>query len=115
MSSSSELKFSLDTFRQHNLPNLIINIWSYSNCNLKKCLICEQYKDFCLIAAKEKWCGFYHHFDEFVKAIESGKWIHKVQDVSTEDKGIIYRFIMKRSYGGFYHEVIMKLQFFFYS
>ena len=109
MSSSSELKFSLDTFRQHDLPNLIINIWSYSNCSLKKCVICEQYKKFCLIAAKEKWCGFYHDFDEVVKAIESGKWIHKVQNVSTEHKDIIYRFITKRSYGGFYHEVIMKL------
>ena len=101
MSSSSELKFSLDTFRQHDLPNLIINIWSYSNCNLKK------YKNFCLIAAK--WCGFYHDFEEVVKAIESGKWLYKVQNVSTEDKDIIYRFITKRSYGGFYHEVIMKL------
>ena len=77
MSSNSELKFSLDTFRQHDLPNLIINIWSYSNCNLENCLICEQYKKFCLIAAKEKWCRFYHDFDEVVKAIESGKWIQK--------------------------------------
>ena len=109
MSSTSELNFSLDTFRQHDLPNLIINIWSCSNCNLKKFLICEQYKKFCLSAAKEKWCGFYHGFDEVVKAIESGKWIHKIENVLTEDKDIIYRFIPKRSYGGFYHEVTMKL------
>ena len=106
MSSSSELKFSLYTFRQHDLPNLIINIWSYSNCYLKKCLICDQYKKFRLIATKEKCCGFYHDFDEVVKAIESDKWIHKVQN---EGKDIIYRFIKKRSYGGFYREVIMKL------
>ena len=87
----------------------MINIWSYSNCNLKICLICEQHKKFCLISTKEKWSGFYHDFDEVVKTIESGKWMHKVQNVSTEDKDIIYRFISKRSYGGFYHEVIMKL------
>ena len=63
-------------------------------------------KNYC---RQRKRCGFYHNFDEVVKAIELGKWIHKVQNVSTEDKDIIYRFITKRSYGGFYHEVIMKL------
>ena len=106
---SSELKFSLNTFRQHDLPNLLIIIWSYSHCRIKGCSICEYYKNFCVVAAKEKWSGFYHDFNEVLKAIESDTWIHKIQNVSTERKDIIYKFITKRSYGGFYHDVVIKL------
>ena len=54
------------------------------------------------VAAKEKWSGFYHDFNEVLKAIESDTWIHKIQNVSTERKDIIYKIITKRSYGGFY-------------
>ena len=54
------------------------------------------------VAAKEKWSGFYHDFNEVLKTIESDTWIHKIQNVSTERKDIIYKIITKRSYGGFY-------------
>ena len=91
---SSELKFSLNMFRQHNLPNLLINIWSYSHCRINGCSICELF-----VATKEKWSGFYHDFNEVLKAIESDSSIHKIQNVSTERKDIIYKFKTKRSYG----------------
>ena len=99
----------MDTFRRHDLPNLLISIWSYSHCTIEGFSICEQYKNFCIFAAKEKWCGFYHNFNEVVKAIETNTWIHKIQKVSTEDKDIIYRMITLKSYGGFYNDVITKL------
>ena len=51
------------------------------------------------VAAKEKWSGFYHDFNEVLKAIESDSSIHKIQNVSTERKDIIYKFKTKRSYG----------------
>ena len=106
---SSELKFSLNTFRQHDLPNLLIIIWSFSHCRIKGCSICEYYKNFCVVAAKEKWSGFYHDFNEVLKTIESDTWIHKIQNVSAERKDIIYKFIIKRSCSGFYHDVVIKL------
>ena len=106
---SSQLEFPLDTFRRHDLPNLLINIWSYSHCTIEGCSICEQYKNFCIFAAKEKWCGFYHNFNEVVKAIETDTWIRKIQKVSTGDKDIIYIMITLKSYGGFCHDVITKL------
>ena len=31
-------------------------------------------KKFCIIAAKEKWNGFYHDFNEVINAIETNKW-----------------------------------------
>ena len=99
----------MDTFRRHDLPNLLISIWSYSHCTIEGFSICEHYKNFCIFAAKEKWCGFYHNFNEVVKAIETNTWIHKIQKVSTEDKDIIYRMITLKSYGGFYHDVTTKL------
>ena len=81
---SSELKFSLNTFREHDFPNLLIDIWSYSYCRINGCSICEHYKNFCFVAAKEKWSAFYHDFNEVLKAIGSDTWIHKIQNVSAE-------------------------------
>ena len=52
----SEMKFSLSTFRRFDFPNLLIDVWSYSEgCNTKNCLICPQYLESSIQAAKEKW------------------------------------------------------------
>ena len=56
-------------------PNLIINIWSYSD-HLKKnsnCLICEHYRFHCLELLKEKWQewgDFYHIMNKIKKMIK---------------------------------------------
>ena len=78
MSLSPQLKFSLNSFKQHDLPNLLINIWSYSQCNINNCSIYEHYKKFCIVDAKEKWSGFYHDFDQVINAIETNKWYHNL-------------------------------------
>ena len=33
--------FSLSMFRKHDLPNLSINIWEYSDCRHGDCFICK--------------------------------------------------------------------------
>ena len=35
------LKFSLDDFRELNLPDLLINIWNYSDCNNSNYFVCN--------------------------------------------------------------------------
>ena len=51
----SEKNFSLSTFRQLDLPDLLIDVWSYSElCNTKSCSICPQYLEWSIQAAEQK-------------------------------------------------------------
>ena len=50
--NAGDLKFSLNSFRQLDLPNLLINVWDYGD--KPNCPICKQYQKWCISAAKEK-------------------------------------------------------------
>ena len=54
---SSTLKFNLNSFRELDAPDLIINVWSYSDYlkRHKNCQICEIYCEYSLKALEEKW------------------------------------------------------------
>ena len=53
--SSTTLKFNAESFKELDAPNLIINVWSYSDY-LKKndCEICRKYCDLSLNVLSEK-------------------------------------------------------------
>ena len=61
--SPVQLKFSLDLFRQIDLPNLLINIWDYADKKHSDCSVCKQYSEWCVMIAKEKWTRFLKDFD----------------------------------------------------
>ena len=67
--SSKQSKFSLNSFRRLDLPNLLLNIWDYSDFEHLNCGICKQCKNWCILAAEEKWNNFYYDFDEVVSHI----------------------------------------------
>ena len=63
----NEMKFLLSTSRQLDLPNLLIDVWSYSEgCNTKDCLICPQYLEWSIQAAKEKWSPDFKDFNYII-------------------------------------------------
>ena len=39
---SSKIEFSKSDFQELDLPNLLINIWSYTDAEAKKCNICKK-------------------------------------------------------------------------
>ena len=49
-----KLKFSLNDFKELDLPDLLINISCYSEGEAENSLICKQYKEYCIIAARKK-------------------------------------------------------------
>ena len=106
MTPTLQLNFDLSRFRQYELPDLLINIWSYSSCVHKDCSICEHYKKLCIVAAREKRSGFYHNFDEVIEAIERNEWYHNLGKISSEQKNIIYKYITKRCFGGCFSDVV---------
>ena len=43
--SFKQLKFSLNSFRRLDLPNLLLKIWNYSDFEHRNCSICKQCKN----------------------------------------------------------------------
>ena len=74
------MNFSLADFRALDLPNLLINIWSFSDYAHKNCLICNQYQPWCIEAAGEKWSLNFKDFDYVINNI-------KIQNISWFDVG----------------------------
>ena len=48
------LKFRYEDFVMEDIPNLMINIWSYSDKHGTGCDICTTYKKMCVQALKKK-------------------------------------------------------------
>ena len=74
------MKFSLADFRELDLPNLLINIWTFSDYTHKNCFACNQYCQWCIVAASEKWSPDFKDFDYVINNI-------KIQNVSWFDVG----------------------------
>ena len=47
------LKFKYEDFLMEDIPNLMINIWSYSDDHGVWCIVCTTYKIFCIDALKK--------------------------------------------------------------
>ena len=96
---SPKSNFSLDSFRQLDLPNLLINIWSYSDPDHADCSICKQYKIWCITAAKEQWCDFFYDFHKVLTNLttQNKKW-HDFDKISSADRTIIYSFLKRKWY-----------------
>ena len=51
----TELKFTLDHFCQHDIPNPLINIYDYVyHIKEEGCNISQTYQGWCILAAREK-------------------------------------------------------------
>ena len=102
--------FSLDTFKQEDLPDLLINIWEYSHPIHANSSISKKYKEWSTVAAKEKWSDFYHDFDKVINSIATlnENW-HNFGEICSAEKNIIYKIITKPCYGGCCSDVVTKL------
>ena len=65
---SLNYKFLLESFRRLDLPNLLINIWSYAG--KPNCPMCSQYQRWCIQAAKEKWLSSFIDFDFVIQNLK---------------------------------------------
>ena len=51
----SKLPLSQQNFEHLDIPNLLINIWSYNDKSHRNYLVCKQYERWCIKVAKKKW------------------------------------------------------------
>ena len=83
-------------FKELDLPDLLIDIWSYSDVNYNFSIL-KQYKKWCIQIAKSKWRNEkYMDFDFVIKAIEehNTKFID-FSRISSANKAKIYRLMLK--------------------
>ena len=57
--SQIEQKFKYEDFDKLDIANLIVNIWHYSDRSHRNCVVCTNYKNWCITALKEKWKDWY--------------------------------------------------------
>ena len=90
----ADLKFSLNSFRQLDLPNLLINIWDYAD--KPNCPICKQYQKWCITAANEQWEKGFIDFDFAINTLkkQNKNWFD-FGKISSENRNQIYVVISK--------------------
>ena len=77
-----------------DLPNLLINIWSYTDYLHDP--IVKQYEKWCAVAAKLKWRYHYLDFDYVISNLKrKKKKFYDFGKISSADRNVIYRIIHK--------------------
>ena len=96
--SSTSLKFNLDSFRELDAPDLIINVWSYSDHlkRQKNCQVCKIYCKHSLKALKEKWKKEWGSFNYIMSKIKKNdRYFIDVGKYSSADRYLIVDFLKK--------------------
>lgn len=95
---SAAVKFTQNDFRVIDTPNLIINVWTYSE-NLKKnklCGICQTYLDFCLNILEERWRKEWGDYNfVMAKLRNNDKSFIDVSSFSSADRYLIMSYLKK--------------------
>ena len=93
---SPKLKFSKSDFQRQGLPDLLLNIWGYTDAEAKKCNICKQYEIWCVEAAQEKWKAEYLDFKYVIENLRrQNKQFYNFGKICSVDRNVIYRLIYK--------------------
>ena len=88
------MKFSKNGFLDLDLPNLLINIWSYADYLHDP--IVKQYEKWCVEAVKINWRSHYLDFDYVISNLKrKKKKFYDFANISSADRNVIYRLIHK--------------------
>ena len=89
------LNFSKHSFQQLELPDFLINIWSY--CERLNDPFSIRYQQWCTEVVKERWRSQYLDFDYVINNLQkrNNKFFNFGQ-ISSADKNMIYRLIWNR-------------------
>ena len=88
------MKFSKSDFAELDLPNLLINVWSYADYMNDS--VINQYQKWCVELAKERWQPQYLDFEYAIKNLkEKNKNFYNFGRVCSADREVIFRIINK--------------------
>ena len=98
--STVELRFNYEDFDEMDIPNLMVNIWHYSDMHQEKyCVICSTYRNCCVTALKKTWKDRYINFDFVVEKLcqRDKKW-EDVSKITVENMSKFYRLIEGKTF-----------------
>ena len=88
------MKFSKSDFAELDLPNLLINVWSYADYMNDS--VINQYQKWCVELAKERWQPQYLDFEYVIKNLkEKNKNFYNFGRVCSADREVIFRITNK--------------------
>ena len=71
LSKEMKLKFSIEDVREQDVPENIINLWTYNYATqYHPCYACETYGGFCEKILQERWCSEWGHFNYVIEKIK---------------------------------------------
>ena len=81
-----------------DLPNLLLNVWSWGTPH-DWCVVCTQYRDWCVELAREQWLPYYIDFDIFIEKLKkkNDKEFEIFGKICSEERNKIYD-IIKRNH-----------------
>ena len=90
------LKFRYEDFVTEDIPNLMINIWWYSDEHGTGCDICTTYKKMCVQALKKKWSDSYKDVNEVIQKLKKRdkQWCN-ISRISSAERHYLYWIITK--------------------
>ena len=92
MARKMVLKFKYEDFLNNDIPNLMINIWSYSDDHGVVCNICTTYKKVLHRSIKKKWQPELKNVDEIIQKLKKRdtKWCNLSKISSAEGHLLMY-------------------------
>ena len=90
------MKLSFGDFKFLDLPELLINIWSYNDEGHKNCSFCKEYEKWCIIIAKSLWQDNYPNFDFVIENVKKHK-LFNLGSISSENEAAVY-YMLKKIY-----------------
>ena len=94
--SATDLIFSLNSFRQLDLPNLLINIWGCADSPDDP--VCKQYQKWCIIPDKEQWQDAFIAFDFVIIGLKKqNRNQYDFDKISLDERNKIYIIISKNN------------------
>ena len=91
-----KLKFKFEDFLTEDIPNLMINIWCYSDDHGVVCTMCTTYKKMCIDALKKKWKKNYKDIDFIIQKLKKRdvSWFN-LSKISSADRHFLFHLIEK--------------------
>ena len=91
---SLKMKFSKSDVEELDLPDFLINVWSYADYLTDP--IINQYQKWCVELAKDRWQPQFLNFEYVIKNLKiMNKKFYDFGRICSVDKKIIYRVIHK--------------------
>ena len=82
------MKFSKESFAELGLPDLLLNVWEYSNYLTE--LILNQHCEWCVELAKEQWQPSFKNFQFVINNLRKrNKQFYNFGRISSADKSIL--------------------------